>query len=173
MAQQEVTAIGKAVPPAQLISEFASNGSTIDAIGNYEAGVERFKITCKSGIQKLNVHRMIVNIEDVGNFSAGAYGNAIVLSEGINVCVRNAADAVLVNLTGTAKVQTNAQWGAYCHDVTLHSFGQGNNTLTVRWTFANMGKSISLSAGEYLSIELNDDFSGLVHHNFMLQGHYA
>jgi len=173
MAQQEVTAVGKSVPSAQLVSEFASNGSTIDAIGDYAAAMESFRITCKAGIQKLHIHRMIVNIEDVGNFDAAKYGNNITLTNGINVCVRNAADTILVNLTGTAKVQTNAQWAAYCHDAVLHNFGVGNQSLTVRWTFANMGKAISLSAGEYLSVELNDNFDGLVHHNFMLQGHYA
>ena len=174
MAEKALHAGQKPVPPSALHFDYLSNGSTTNAIGNYAAGVERFKITCKQGSQKLHISRLIVYIEDVGNFQSGKYGTDLVLSEGVHVMVHDAADAMLADLTAAQSIITNAQWGALCYDVTVDKFGTGNNnSLLARWTFSNAGAPVTLSAGEYLAVDLNDDFSGLVKHTFMAQGYYA
>ena len=174
MAQQSVHASQKPVPPSALHFDYLSNGSTTNAIGDYGAAVERFKITCESGIRKLYISRLIVYIEDVGNFQSGKYGTDIVLTEGIHVMVHNADDSMAADLTAAQPIITNAQWGALCYDVTVDKFGTGNNnSLIVRWTFSNAGAPVTLSQGQYLAVDLNDDFSGLVKHTFMAQGYYA
>ena len=172
MAEMEVIASTHLVRPESLHFDYLSNGSTINAIGNY-ATTERFKITCEPGSRQLHIYRMIIYIEDVGAFKSAKYGVDIDLTEGIHVKAHAADDSVLADLTAATPVKTNAQWGSLCYDVRLNTYGTGNNgALTVRWTFNNAGAPVSLSEGEYLAVDLKDDFTGLVTHNFMAQGHY-
>ena len=173
MAEKEVFVSQKAIPPSDMWFDYLSNGSTIHAIGNY-ATPESFRVTCKIGSQKLYINRLIVYIEDSGAFLSAKYGADLTLTNGIHVHVKDSSDALLLDLTGANPVLTNAQWSGLCYDVALDTYGAGNNgSLAVRWTFANAGAPISLSPGDYLEVELEDDYTGLVDHTFMVQGLYT
>ena len=162
----------KPVPPESMHFDYLSNGSTIHAVGNY-ATPESFRITCVSGSRKLHIYRMIVYWEDVGGAKSGKYGTDLVLANGIHVHAKDSEDALLQDLTGNNPVMTNAQWSGLCYDVVIDKYGSGQNgSLASRWTFNNAGAPISLSAGDYLEVELEDDYTGLVEHTFMIQGHY-
>jgi hypothetical protein len=164
----------KPVHPDRLHYDYMTNGVTKDAVGDYRSAVERFKITCASGSQRLHLHRMIIYVEDVGNFKSAKYGVDLDLSEGIHVRVHAANDSIHADLTAADPIITNAQWGALCYDVTLDTYGTGNNgSLAVRWTFDRAGAPVTLSSGEYLAVDLNDDFTALEKHTFMVQGYYA
>ena len=173
MAEKSVFSGGKPVPAQDLHFEYANNGSGFQATGNYAGGVEQFKVTCKTGSQKLHLTRMIIYLEDVGNFNSSVYGVNITLTNGITVVVYDADDTELQRLTCEDAVLTNAQWARLCYDASYLSWGNGNDSLTVRWTFERSGKPVSLTSGQYLAVELNDDFTGLEDHTFMLQGHYS
>ena len=173
MAQQSVHVSQKPVPSEHLHFDYLSNGATINAVGNY-ATEEHFKITCKTGSQKLYIHRMVIYLEDVGAFKSDKYGVDLTLVNGIHVRTHDADDSVHADLTADAPIMTNAQWGALCYDVTMDTFGTGNNgSLIVRWTFSNAGAPVTLSAGEYLAVDLEDDYTALVKQTFMVQGYYA
>lgn len=53
-------------------------------------------------------------------------------------------------------------------DVAHHSFGIGDESLSVRWSFYKAGYPVILDAAKYLAC--NDDMSGLEEHYFMIQG---
>ena len=172
--ESQLYASGKPVHPDRLHFDYMTNGVTKDAVGDYTSAVERFKITCETGSQKLHLHRMIIYLEDVGAFKSAKYGVDLDLSSGVHVRVHAADDSIHADLTASDPIITNAQWGALCYDVTLDTFGTGNNgSLAVRWTLANAGVPVTLTSGEYLAVDLNDDFTGLEKQTFMVQGYYA
>ena len=173
--ESQIYAGGKPVPAQDLVLEYLSNGSTVHAVGNYLATADDFRITCKTGSQKLHIFRMVVYIEDAGKFVSDKYGYDLALVNGVHVTVRDADDTELKHLDGAVPVLTNAQWGGLCYDTRVDQYGTGsaNGSLVVRWTFANTGKLVSLSSGQYFSVELNDDFTGLIDHTFMVQGYYS
>lgn len=173
MAEKSIYAGGKPVPPEALVFEYLSNGSTVQAVGNYSGAVEEFAIECKTGSQRLHIARMIVYLEDVGAFPSDKYGYNLTLTNGIHVYVHDAAHAVVAHLNHDLPVYTNAQWGRLCYDVDYQNYGTGNDSLAVRWTFERSGKPVTLSPGQHLTVALEDDFTGLVDHTFMVQGYYA
>jgi len=158
--------------PRHRIDGFLSNGSTTSAVGNYASAVERFIWTPLTN-RTAHIYRMIVTIEDAGAFDAAKYGNNITLTKGIQVVVRNVADDSQVHNLAAGVIKTSGDWGARCFDVDVKKWGTGNEILVVRWTFARAGSPIALNDSMYLSVELNDDFSNLVNHRFLIQGEYV
>ncbi len=154
------------------VSSFLTDGSTIHAIGNYAdagLGLTQFKF---APTRKVAVHRMIAYIQDTGNFSVSTYGNGITLANGLRLLVRKADDSLIQAIDGGTPIQANADWSSLCYDINYHSFGVGDNALAVRWTFSRAGAPILIDGtlGEYLVMELNDDFSSLTDHTFCAQG---
>jgi len=138
-------------------------------IGNY-ATATTFKWTPGTG-RTGYIQRMLINIEDVGSFDSAAYGNNITLTNGISLGVFDSSGTIVTDVVDSHNIKTNADWAMHCHDVTVHDFGLGNETLTARWTFARSGQPLWVpSGGHYFGVVLNDDFSGLVNHNIHLQG---
>ncbi len=117
--------------------------------------------------------RMIVHVEDAGSFDSGFYGNNITLTNGITMLVKT--NGVTNDILDGDAIMTNGDWSHMCHDVSVHDFGQGNNHLTVRWSFFKGHTLIRLEGdkGEYFKVFFQDDFSGLIDHHMMLQGFSA
>lgn len=146
------------------------NTGDFDAIGDYSGAPQNFWVEPQQGQQGLQVTRLLTQIEDAGNFQADSYGNGIVLVNGITISVLDINDNVTNLLTARDTIKANVHWARYCYDVDFRSFGSGNNFLDVRWTFSATGKPIQLMPGEKLVLTLNDDFSDLVAHYFVMQG---
>ena len=151
---------------------------SIHAIGNYLTVPETFEWR-PVGHRHAHITRMLVLIEDDDNFGATTYGGISGgLLNGIHINVRSSVDgdAVVADLDDQEPVYTNTDWAGLCHDFTPFVFGTGqnNNVGTVRWTFEKAGGPLVLdgSRGHYLTVELNDDFSSLVDHRFLIQGWY-
>ena len=174
MAQQVVAVEGRHITPDDHIFAHLKSGATYDAIGDYSSTVESFTYTIASG-RVAEIERMIVYIEDAGKPPADKYGYNLSLVVGVKVYVRDENDDIVLDLTPDTAVFTNAQWAALCYDTQLLDWGVGNNTIVVRWTFAKSGAPLWLKGrdGHYLSVELNDDFTGLIHHRFLIQGVYV
>lgn len=160
------------IHPRHRISAFLSNGSTVRATGNYLSAMERFIWTPLPG-RTAHIHRMIIAVEDAGAFDAAKYGNALVLVNGIRLTVRNTADDSQVHDYTAGLVFTNSDWAARAFDADVKTWGTGNEILVVRWTFTRAGSPIALDDSMYLSMDLNDDFTGLVNHRFKVQGEYV
>lgn len=115
--------------------------------------------------------RMLASLSDTQTLDADKYGNNIVLTEGIEIWTRNDT-GITIDLTDGIPILTNGAWAQKCYDLADTTFGSGNDHLHVRWTFAASGKVLCLvgDSNDRLEVRLNDDFSGLAHHLFMVQG---
>ena len=162
-------------PQKTLIAQYLdTNGDgtgTQSAVGNYASAAEIFYIQPPAGtVYRLS--RMLPFVEDVGSFDSGSYGNGITLTNGIVVRIQNDS-GTLVDLTAGLPIQLNTHWARQCYDMTISTFGQGNEYLHARWTFSKSGQYIRLDGdnNERLEMVFNDSFTGLVSHYFMVQGY--
>jgi hypothetical protein len=148
-----------------------SDGVTISAIGDYSSAEEIFLLRPASGVI-LEMTRLLVTIEDTGNLVDAKYGDnsGALLTNGINVGKYN-ADGVIESFTTGNAIKTNPHWGRFCYDYSTlakNSSPIGN----VRWTFEKMGAPLRLygSLGEFFGVSLNDSFTFLTGHSFVVQG---
>ena len=173
MPQQEVSVYSGFTEPEDHIYYLLSNGSTTDAIGDYSGAVSKFTFAPDSG-RVAEIERMLVYVSDAGTFPSNKYGYNLVLTNGIRAYVRDADDEIILTLDAGHVIKKNADWSAMCYDVDFIDGGAGEDSMAVRWTFAKSGAPLYLKgrSGHYLSVELNDDFTDLVEHHFLIQGIY-
>lgn len=144
---------------------------TKTAITDYSSGVQEFKLVPAHN-ETFKIARLMVHIRDAGAFSSDNYGGlGSALTNGIEVKVKDGSGTKL-DLTAGIPVQANADWGAHCYDISYTQFGSGSNFVQVRWTFLRAGEHLCVAGGkgEYFSVDVNDNFTGLVAHTFMAQG---
>lgn len=123
------------------------------------------------GPGSLQLERMIVYIEDGGSFDSGRYGNSgDPLTVGIGVAIKDAQDAIRLDLLDGEPITTNGEWAAMCYDVTHENYGSGNEYIAVRWTFGKAGQALTLREGESFVMTVNDDLEFLVKHYAQIQG---
>ena len=138
-----------------------------DGTGNLSMNVNgsltpvEFKCTPQEGYKYL-VHRMVVSVEDAGTIDSGAYGNGIVLTNGIELKIVRANGDIEYVIDENKTIKTNSCWASYCHDVNVLSFGSGNSLLVVRWTFTKDGVPIVLNRHDSLVMTVKDDLTTLV-----------
>lgn len=116
------------------------------------------------------IHRLLISIEDAGNFDSAAFGNGITLTNGIEIKHFDAAGAVITDFTGGLFLKTNGHLGRLFYDIDLVNFGVGNQILNGRFTFAKSGSPCKLKNGERIGVIFRDDFTGVVSHTYMIQG---
>ncbi len=153
--------------PEDAIFKYLSNGSTNEVVGNY-ATPEIFKYEAPAN-EVVVLNRLIVFIQDTGNFDAAKYGNGITLTNGIIFRVQDDSGTVL-DLTDSIAIKTNSDYSALCYDVTPFTFGVGDQCLSARWTFGRACGPLILQGSQRLEAVFEDDFTGLVRHTFMIQG---
>jgi hypothetical protein len=165
--------IRKQYRPLECFRFLSDDGTTTgekNIVGDYSSASETFYVQADIGTFFV-LSRIIVSIEDSGSFDSGRYGNGGTLTNGIQIKVSrpNSTDS---DLTDGLPVFTNGQWAKLCHDVDLKNFGAGNEWLTVRWTLKHCGIPIVLNGdeNEALQVIVNDDFTHLISHRFMVQG---
>lgn len=145
---------------------------TKNATGNYASAADDFYLQHPANaVTKCYLHRMIIHIADSANPSADVYGNlAAALTNGIQFLVLDANGDTFRDLTDGEPVKSNAEYGKFCFDVELDSFGSGADFIQIRWTFEKAGLPIQLSPGWSFVARVNDDLTGLIDHYFNLQG---
>lgn len=120
------------------------------------------------------IGRMIVSMEDTAGMSATDYGNITSgLTNGVIVRVSDSS-GVKFNLTDSDfPVKANAEWANYCYDADVKTWSTGAEIFVSRWTFTKSGPYIVLNGDkeEKIEVVLNDDFSGLDSHKFLVQGY--
>jgi len=168
-------AVDEWVVPAPIYQYLATSTGGVNAVGNYSTGAGgssgmSFYIAPTS-TQDFRIERMMVHVQDAGAFAAEKYGYLTALTNGVKVRVSNST-GVVHDLTGTLPVKTNAQWGRQCYDVRVDTWAAGDEFLSARWTFSKGGYPLRLdgSKGEYLEVYLQDSTTGLVEHNFYVNG---
>jgi len=160
----------------KLLSRFldtVGDGSgTKEGISDYSSTPGILRIAPGAG-EVFRIARLIVSIEDTAGFAATGYGDvAGELTNGITVRVHDGT-SLLMDLTDGVPLVSNADWSARCYDADVKTWGSGNDLLAVRWTFTKSGQYIRLDGdeSEEFQVYLNDDFTGLVSHRFLIQGY--
>lgn len=160
----------------RLFSRFAdTNGDGTglkSLIADYSSAAEEVFIAPAAG-EVMVVSRVIISVEDAGTFDAAKWGNNITLTNGIKI-FEESGGVEITDYTDGLPIKSSGEAAARFHDVTIHSFGTGNQILSGRYTFAKHGKPIRLvgELGDRLVVELNDNFTGLVAQKFLFQGYY-
>lgn len=163
---------------AQYLSTNGDGTGTVQAVGNYATAQDFYLQPAID--QVIAINRLIVYIQDAiaGGFNPALYGGMAALTNGITGGIYSASDDLLWAVTPSIPIKTNGQWMRLCFDVSKLDNNQ-NLALAVRWTFdrgipkahGQEGKTpIVLRDQQKLKLTLNDDFTGLQDHTFMLQG---
>ena len=147
---------------SRFLDEIGDSTGNVDMVGNYSSNPLDFKYTVPEG-KLLYVYSLTVTIEDNGSLDAGSYGNGIALTNGLKFGILTRSGEI-VSATIQKPITTNASWATYAHDLVVHDFGSGNNTLTIRYLFERDGIPIKVASGQSLAVQLNDNFSGLRGH---------
>jgi len=142
---------------------------TTNASGDYSATVTDFYITDPN--TPFYIHRMLIQVEDAGAFATSGYGALAGLSTGIDVLQLDPSGNIQVSYTDSHLIKSNNDWARKCYDVKLENWATGNGAIHVRWTFARSGEPIRIAKDYSFVVRLNDNFTGLVTHYFMVEGH--
>ena len=148
-----------------------------NAVANYSTGAggtsgESFIIKPPS-TAAYRVERMLVHVQDTGAFAAEEYGNlGSALTNGVVVRVATSTGTIS-DLTGTIPIKSNAQWARHMYDVRVDTWSAGDEFLAARWSFWKSGYPLRLdgSNGEFLEVYLQDSCTGLVAHQFFVEGY--
>jgi hypothetical protein len=160
---------------------YVSRHLTIEGVagGDHDANVDGsatpvlFKVSPPAaGV--IAIGHLSLTVRDSGAFRAERYGALATLASGVVVGLFKDSDGSLVqSFTNSHAVQANAQWAHYCNETQLNTWGSGDSFLTAHWEFlSDSGVSILLVAGSDLAfgVQINDDLTGLVEHEFLVQG---
>jgi hypothetical protein len=161
-----------------IISQYLGidGADSTNVIGNYASAPDTFYIAPSAG-EVYRISRLIVHLEDTVGIDADAYGNAITLTNGIQVKQiednGGGSTVLITDFTSGIPVKTNGDWAAMCYDAALLTWGSGNEHFVVRWTFSKSGQYVRLDGdqNDQLIVIVNDDLTGLVNHNFLVQGY--
>jgi hypothetical protein len=128
-----------------------------------------------SATSTFRAFRLLVTVEDEMGFQADEYGNlGSSLGTGLLIQVSD-SNGTKIDLCDGVPITKNSEWAHFFHDVDVKSWGvtPTNELLTARWTFAKAGVPIRLegSESEELQVILQDDFSALLGHFFVVQGY--
>lgn len=150
------------------IIDHLSNNGTTNFIGDYslEPIIARYTAPYDMLISHINIV-----VEDVGKMDSGKYGNNITLTNGIKCQLENDRGEMTASLINGGLIYTNADYARYAEELKLVNWGSGNEIMVVHFEFYNQwGTPIYLAKGHSLIAILNDDFTGLVSHEFSLRG---
>jgi hypothetical protein len=162
--------------PELLFRYLDSNGDGTgdkNVVGNYSTDASSFYIQPPPNTE-YHIERLIVAIRDGAGFRAERYaGLGAALTNGIDIQKRDTGGRILYSFLDGVPIRTNGDWGRLCYDVDLKTWGAGDDFLLVRFTIGKSGGHLHLdgSKNENLAITLNDDFTALNDHFFLVQGY--
>lgn len=152
-----------------LLSAFLREGGvgTFNANGDYSLSQTNFSYAPAAN-EVARVKRIIGYISGPG-FNDDRYGG-IVLVNGVNFEYEQ--DSTTFDLLNTDVITSWQQWQQYCYDVN-QLLSSGNDHAGFRWSFdrgAVDGIRLNGANGDEIRIILEDDFTSLVRHTFIIQG---
>lgn len=145
------------------------NGSGIrDAIADFSNVATDFFITPPQN-QTFSITHLLTQIVDMGNIVAAKYGNINELTNGIKILLLEKT-TITRDLTNGLPIKNNEDWARFCFDTTLSNFGGGSENYVDAICRFELSGAIILPFESSLAVRLNDDFSGLLSHTFLVQG---
>jgi hypothetical protein len=157
----------------QFLDTTGDGTGTIGATGDWSLSSEEFIYQVPSG-KIAEIQRMIICIGDDTQVGTDKYGGATALTNGITIKLTK-SDGTLIqflNNGGLHPIKTSADWAKLCYDFKIYDTGTGQNTdyALYRWTFSRAGMPLVLSDGDKLVVTLNDNFTPLTDHRFLVEG---
>lgn len=164
----------------EIIGQFLRDeGGNDNAILNYsdaDLGITPFFIQATNS-DTFVIHRMVIHFEAsvqtsiVSSVYGGGNNNA--LANGIDAQIVDRDDTLIIDLTDSFNVKTNAGWGRYNFNAEPLDYSIGDAQFTSRWSFSQHGRPIVLRNNAKFQLVLNDDFSGLdmLFHTFYVGGY--
>jgi len=152
------------------LDTIGDGSGTKNANGDFSVTPKTFFIQ-PPATQIFRISRLLINIRDTGSLDTGNYGNNITLTNGIQIKLVDDF-STLLDLTDGLPIFTNIDWNKYCFNLDISTFGAGDQYLNLRWSFFR-GQTILRLKGannERLEAQLNDNFTSLVQHFFLVQG---
>jgi len=152
---------------SKLISSDGNGGGVSDLVGNYSAGSTDFYITANPG-KVLYLARVNINVQDGGSIDSNSYGNGVLLTNGVKLIESIGG---VENQLGIPII-TNSDYSLLAGvDINPLTFGSGDSYLAVRFTFSKLGRPLVITENDKFIIRLEDDFTALTGHKFMMQGY--
>ena len=157
-------------------SEMAINGAVTPQEFTYRPAIDPvYNVAIVALLERMNIY-----IETASRITPALYGDVDLSSGvGVKVTIKDASDAVIHNFTPIALTVTQ-HWGLVAgSDVTPSAFAAGVDAVNVRWTFSKGKRNGSGTPsplvldgrkGEYLSVLISDDLSGLTSQLMQVQG---
>lgn len=145
------------------------NLANVNAIGNYLTPTTLSITPATNEVMRL--HRLLVYIQGQGALGSGKYGPIPALTNGVKISyTQSSVETVLTPIP----VATSGQWKMYCFDTDPISFGAGDNLDAARWSLDKSAHSPLLfnETNDSFNITLEDNFSALTLHTFLIQGQY-
>ena len=151
------------------VSEMAVNGAVTPQEFTYRPAIDPiYNVAVVALLERMNIY-----IETASRITPALYGDVDLSSGvGVKVTIKDASNNVIHNFTPVALTVTQ-HWGLVAgSDVTPSAFAAGVDAVNVRWTFTKGGSPLVLDgrAGEYLSVLISDDLSGLTSQLMQVQG---
>ena len=145
-----------------------------DFVEDYSTRPIEASIT-RRNTEVIEISRMIVTVIGPSGFRADGYANGPELVNGITLAIEDKDNNTVVDITAGLPIKTNFEWGAMCYDSTVKAWGLSDQELLLaRFTFTRAfgGEPLKLNSNQRhrLVVRLQDDFSGLRAHRFMVQG---
>lgn len=166
---------GRAFPVVEYLHKQpgdVSDPDYINATGDYSLTPTEFEISAFND-SDVYITSITVYVEDAGNLDANAYGNGITLTNGIVFKIDRGGIGLI--FTSAPAVFTNAHYSRQFNSpLMLNDFGVGNQSYTVALEFSiDSSLPIMLREGtdDRFYFELNDDFTGLEGHYFVMNGY--
>lgn len=146
---------------AKVLNEYLKNAFQIDATGNYSVTGTEWKTTVPTG-KTWRVKKLVVSYTDTTGFSTSSYGNGITLSNGVDIYTTFPSGATDTGLV-PFPIVNNSMWGNLG---TYQYTTMVEDQIVAELTFDNL----IVDEGGSIAIYLNDDFTGLTTHRFLV--HY-
>jgi hypothetical protein len=142
--------------PTNVVFEYLKNGGSIEMAVDGSTPVE-FRYTVPANTTVV-LYRCNIIIRDLG-ITPFRFGALTALTNGLKIEIFNAADALLKSFTVDATIKNNAEFGNLAGVDTTIDSGAGGDALYVRWTIANSGAAVKLTAGQYFQVTVQDNIS--------------
>lgn len=155
---------------SRILSRFLSSDGTPTGTKDQATTADDYYIVDTS--KTLELARMIVSYQDGGGGTVAEYGNLnAALTSGIQVrVIGRDGSTIKKDLLDGETIKQNGDWARFCYDAQRLDWGAGEDLFAVRWTFAKSGEALVLEPGQRLSVNIQDDLSGLTNHYCLVQG---
>lgn len=109
------------------------------------------------------VSELLLAIQDTGAMTAALFGFATAIVNGLTLKVLDSASATLYDLFNGEPPKTNADLAKFCTDLTVHSWGAGDEILQARFDLSKSGSPLVVdgAASQTLVATVQDDLTGL------------